>query len=87
VLCCVVLCCVVLWVANGVSVLVAQVFDCSEPPCLTGDEYLAQLNLDRISIEASAVILLAMIVIYRFLAYLALRFLHNGKSIRESLMT
>lgn len=50
-----------------------------------GEDYLAVLGLQDVNTWSNIGIIFAMILVYRLLAYLGLKFLHTGKSIREIL--
>lgn len=53
----------------------------------SGQAKVEQLGFEDVTVGGAVGWLLAMMVVYRFLAYLGLRFCHTGKSIKERLKT
>jgi len=68
------------------STTVWQEFSCvSNTTCAfrTGEEFLEQADLGDIDVTSNFLVLLAMFVVYRFMAYLGLRFMYSGKTFKE----
>lgn len=53
----------------------------------TGEAKIKQLGFEGVTVEDACAWMLLMMFVYRFLAYLGLRFCYTGKSIRERLKT
>lgn len=53
-------------------------------PIKSGTQYLQTRNLEGVDVGENCLLLLVHVIIWRFIAYLGLRFLHTGKSCSEN---